>query len=106
MVRKQIQKHNFLTGGPVLQYEIPFHTNILNGDTISTVLANDDLINYTTTNFRPYMALDNQQGDNIFMVDEDRITYYDHDLVTEDRVRELVREAVMEVMNERNINVE
>ena len=103
MVRKQIQKHNFLTDGPVLQYEIPFHTNILNGDIITTVLVDN---NYTTTNFRPHMALHNQQGDNIFMVDEDRITYYNHDLVTEDRVRELVREAIIEVMNERNINVE
>jgi hypothetical protein len=100
MVRKQIQKHNFLTGGPVLQYEIPFNTNILNVDTITTVLVDN---NYTTTNFRPYMALDNQQGDNIFMVDEDRITYYGLDLVTEDRVRELVRETVMEVLNQRNI---
>jgi len=52
------------------------------------------------------MVLHNHQGDNIFRVDEDRITYYDQEIVTEDRVRELVREAVMEVMNERNINVE
>jgi hypothetical protein len=100
MIRKQIQKHNFLTGGPILQYEIPFNTNILNVDTITTVLVDN---NYTTTNFRPFMALDNQQGDNIFMVDEDRITYYGLDLVTEDRVRELVRETVMEVLNQRNI---
>jgi hypothetical protein len=103
MIRKQIQKHNFLTGGPVLQYEIPFNTNILNVDTISTVLANDDLINYTTTNFRPYMVLHNHQGDNIFRVDEDRITYYDQEIVTEDRVRDIVRETVMEVLNQRNI---
>lgn len=102
MVKKQIQKHNFLTGGPVLQYEIPFYTNILNGDNI--VMGYD--MGYATTNFRPHMALHNHQGDNIFMVDEDRITYYDHDLVTEDRVRDIVREAIMEVMNERNINVE
>jgi|694.fasta_scaffold98704_4 hypothetical protein len=103
MIRKQIQKHNFLTGGPILQYEIPFNTNILNVDTITTVLVDN---NYTTTNFRPHMVLHNHQGDNIFRVDEDRITYYDQEIVTEDRVRDIVREAVMEVMNERNINVE
>jgi len=27
MVNKQLQKHDFLTGGPVIQYEIPFPTD-------------------------------------------------------------------------------
>jgi hypothetical protein len=27
MVKKQLQKHDFLTGGPVIQYEIPFPTD-------------------------------------------------------------------------------
>mgnify|MGYP006936346711 CR=1 FL=1 len=27
MVNKQLQKHDFLTGGPAIQYEIPFPTD-------------------------------------------------------------------------------
>ena len=27
MVNKQLQKHDFLTGGPIIQYEIPFPTD-------------------------------------------------------------------------------
>jgi len=27
MINKQLQKHDFLTGGPVIQYEIPFPTD-------------------------------------------------------------------------------
>jgi len=27
MINKQLQKHYFLTGGPVIQYEIPFPTD-------------------------------------------------------------------------------
>ena len=96
MIKKQIQKHDFLNGGPVLQYEIPFHTNILNGDYIT--IDNSNTMGYATINIQPHTALHNHQGDNIFRVDENRITYYDHDLVTENRLREIVQEIVDEYL--------
>ncbi len=104
MIKKQIQRHDFLMGGPVLQYEIPFPNEILNVDNVTTLLG-DYVINYNTTNFRPQITLNNAQGDIIFRVDEDRVVYYDQELVTEDRVREIVEERVREILNERNTDV-
>ena len=35
MVNKQLQKHDFLTGGPVIQYEIPFPNDRKKNDGIT-----------------------------------------------------------------------
>jgi hypothetical protein len=71
MVKKQIQKHNFLTGGPVIQFEIPFdNLTVIGTETTSIVFGTD--LNWGNMN----------------------------QFVTEDRVREMVREYMDQLRGE------
>lgn len=79
MVKKQIQKHNFLTGGPVLQREIYF------GD--------DWMWTSTVTN--------NQPTFDVVSFSMDVQAYYNGEpMVTEERVREIFREEYYNVLRE------
>lgn len=76
MIRKQIQKHNFLTGGPVLQREIYFGNN---WTWTSTVTDNFDEISFNT----------------------DVSAYFGgSSVVSEERVREVFREEYYNVLRE------
>jgi tryptophanase len=79
MVKKQIQSHDFLNDGPVRQYEIPFvydGINIVEG----TFLIGVDPIGFQT--------------ESIFSVSEEGVYYQNQPLVTENRLREVVREMM------------
>ena len=86
MIKKQIQKHNFLNGGPVLQYEIP----LFGGIDVGNIIIGEQNI------FTPQFILNDENGNNIFRVTRDMITYQDQPLVTEDRLREILREMMNE----------
>ena len=73
MVRKQIQKHDFLSGGPVIQYEMDFGTTTIDG-----------LLGTNITWGDPTLTLTN--GIN--------------HLVTEERVREMIREYMDQLRGE------
>lgn len=95
MVKKQIQKHNFLTGGPVIQYEIPFEDG-------TTVIPNNDV----TIEFRdvrdvnPGITVNNQIGDIIFTATENELQWVGSNIPTEERVREIFREEYYNILRE------
>lgn len=82
MVKKQIQKHDFLSGGPVLQYVIPFIAD----DTIT--------IGNITNHHRPVFSMVDNDGNNIFNVNEEQINWMGRNLVTEERLIELIDQRI------------
>lgn len=97
MVKKQIQRHDFLNGGPVKQYIFDF-----NGDDTITI-GGDNNINFITAidnPFTPEFILNNNSGDNIFVVNENQLRWRGSDLVTEARFRELVLEIMSGLRSE------
>ena len=90
MVNKQLQKHDFLTGGPVLQYEIPFVNGTMNygtWDPQDIILDDDQVIPGITVN-------DNIGNNIIFQANEDTIQWMGQEVMTEERVREIVNEIL------------
>ena len=79
MIRKQIQKHNFLTGGPVLQREIYF---------------GDDWVWTTTITGNP------PTFDEVSFNMDVQSYYGGEPMVTEERVREIFREEYYNVLRE------
>lgn len=92
MIKKQIQKHNFLTGGPVLQREIYF-----GDDWTSTVTDNQIIFD---TNVDVGITIDNGAGNYIFTATENRLQWNGDDIPTEERVREIFREEYYNVLRE------
>lgn len=76
MVRKQIQKHNFLTGGPVLQREIYF-----GDDWVWTPNVTNDF-------------------DEISFNTDVSAYFGEEPMVTEERIREIFREEYYNVLRE------
>ena len=91
MIKKQIQKHNFLTGGPVSQREIYF-----GHDWTSTVTDNP----ITFANVDVGITIDNGAGNYIFTATENRLQWNGDDIPTEERVREIFREEYYNVLRE------
>ena len=94
MVKKQIQKHNFLTGGPVIQYEIPFEDGTLGFNTITP--END----FTIELINPGITVNNGIGDIIFTATENQLQWVGGDIPTEERVREIFREEYYNILRE------
>ena len=94
MIKKQIQKHNFLTGGPVLQREIYF-----GGDWAWTSTVTDNPITFDT-NVDVGITIDNGIGDIIFTATENQLQWGGSDIPTEERVREIFREEYYNVLRE------
>lgn len=86
MVRKQIQRHDFLNGGPERQYSLNF--NVEDQDPIGVVGG------FSTTQVNPQFSMVNNNGDDIFVVNENEIVWRGQTLVTEERVREIVEEEI------------
>ena len=78
MVKKQIQKHNFLTGGPVIQYEMDFGITTINGSAGALVWGDSTLIVTDNTTY----SIDISQ------------------LVTEERVRQMISEYTDQLRGE------
>ena len=92
MVKKQIQRHDFLTGGPVLQYEIPFADGTLN---YNTYTWNAQDIVFDTNQIIPGITVNDNIGNNIiFQANEDTIQWMGQEVMTEERVREIVNEIL------------
>ena len=90
MVKKQIQRHDFLTGGPVLQYEIPFADNTWDYDT----WVPQDIV-FDTNQIIPGITVNDNIGNNIiFQANEDTIQWMGQEVMTEERVREIVNEIL------------
>jgi hypothetical protein len=86
MVKKEIQGHDFLNGGPIKQYRIDF------GDGLISVHPGDITIDSNIIpTFNSRFELNDSNGDNIFLVNEDRVSWMGQNLVTEERVLELIR---------------
>lgn len=96
MVKKQIQKHNFLSGGPEIQYSLNF--NIEDQDTIGVADGNN--FAFRATQINPQFSMVDNNGDDIFVVTENQIRWRGADLVTEARVRELVLEIMSGLRSE------
>lgn len=79
MFKKQIQKHNFLTGGPVIQYEMDFGTTTINGSAGTNFVWGDSTL--TLANNLTY-SIDITQ------------------LVTEERVRQMISEYMDQLRGE------
>lgn len=85
MIKKQIQRHDFLTGGPVLQYEIPFDYDIWGAQDI---VFDPGLV-------FPGITVNGDVGNNIiFQANEDTIQWMGQEVMTEERVREIVNEIL------------
>jgi hypothetical protein len=90
MVKKQIQRHDFLTGGPVLQYEIPFVGGTWDYDT----WVPQDIV-FDTIQIIPGITVNDNIGNNIiFQANEDTIQWMGQEVMTEERVREIVNEIL------------
>jgi hypothetical protein len=90
MVKKQIQRHDFLTGGPVLQYEIPFVDGAWDYDT----WVPQDIV-FDTNQIIPGITVNDNIGNNIiFQANEDTIQWMGQEVMTEERVREIVNEIL------------
>lgn len=96
MVKKQIQKHNFLTGGPVIQYEIPFEGGTLGFNTITP----DNNLTIEFMDVNPGITVNNQIGDIIFTATENQLQWGGSDIPTEERVREIFREEYYNILRE------
>lgn len=98
MVNKQLQKHDFLTGGPVLQYEIPFVNGTMNygtWDPQDIILDDDQVIGGITNQvIRGITINDNIDNNIIFQANEDTIQWMGQEVMTEERVREIVNEIL------------
>lgn len=96
MVKKQIQKHNFLTGGPVIQYEIPFEDGTLGFNTITP----DNNLTIEFMDLNPGITVNNRIGDIIFTATENQLQWVGSDIPTEERVREIFREEYYNILRE------
>lgn len=90
MVKKQIQKHNFLSGGPEIQYSLNF--NFEDQDTIG--VAGENHFAFRTTQINPQFSMVDINGNDIFVVTEEQIRWRGADLVTEERLREIIEDRV------------
>lgn len=91
MVRKQIQKHDFLNGGPERQYSLNFNSE--GQDTINIGLGG--ITNMPQIN--PQFSIVNNNGDNIFMVTENEIRWNGQNVMTEERINEIVETRIREL---------
>lgn len=82
MFKKQIQKHNFLTGGPVLQYELPFDTEIS--------------FDFSVDNW----AIDDGPIEGQLTINDEGVLYNGEPVPTEERVREIFREEYYNILRE------
>lgn len=96
MVRKQIQKHDFLNGGPERQYSLNFNTE--DQDTIG--IAGENAFAFRATQINPQFSMVDINGDDIFVVTENQIRWRGADLVTEERLREIINSSVEERIRE------
>lgn len=97
MVKKQIQKHNFLNGGPERQYSLNF--DIEDQDTIG--IAGENIFAFrTTTQVNPQFSMVDINGNDIFVVTEEQIRWRGSDLITEERLREIINSSVEERIRE------
>ncbi len=91
MVRKQIQKHDFLNGGPERQYSLNFNSE--GQDTINIGLGGIT----NTPQINPQFSIVNNNGDNIFMVTENEIRWNGQNVMTEERINEIVETRIREL---------
>lgn len=100
MIKKQIQKHDFLTGGPEIQYRLDL-SDISFGNNLNNVTAENFIIwdadNNNIIDITPRMILRGTQDNNIFVVNENEISWNGRSLVTEERVREIVLEILRDL---------
>lgn len=85
MVKKQIQKHDFLNGGPERQYSLNFNFDAQDSINIgghNLTIGNMEQIN-------PQFSMVDTNGNDIFVVTEDQIRWRGADLVTEEKMRGL-----------------
>ena len=85
MFKKQIQRHDFLSGGPISQYEIPFQTE--------PIITNDRQTDIGIT-------FNNANGNTIFTANENGVFHGVEPLTTEERVREIFREEYYNILRE------
>ena len=97
MVKKQIQKHDFLNGGHERQNSLSF--NIDDQDTIG-IAGENIFASRTTTQVNPQFSMVDNNGNNIFVVTENQIQWRGSDLITEERVREIINSSVDERIRE------
>jgi hypothetical protein len=101
MIKKQIQKHDFLTGGPEIQYRLDL-SDISFGNNLNNVTA-ENFIMWDVgddTIITPRIILHGTQDNNIFVVNENEISWNGRTLVTEERVREIVLESLVNLRGE------
>lgn len=94
MVKKQIQGHDFLNGGPIKQYKINFAD-----DLIAAHQGDVNTANIMIPIFDSRFELNDSNGDNIFLVNKDRVSWMDQNLVTEQRVLQLINQYISNSCN-------
>jgi len=92
MFRKQIQKHDFLNGGPEKQYSLNFGVDSFGVDTPTGMFT---INNHTAIN--PQFRLNNIDNGEIFLVTENVLRWNGQNLITEDRINELVEARIREL---------
>jgi hypothetical protein len=92
MVKKWVSKHDFIGGkpkNPLINLELDYFIPIR--DDIGITIGNNE-------NFVSNITLTNPNGGDIFSVSDTGIYYQDQPLVTEDRLRDIVREMMGEYL--------
>ena len=107
---KTIPKHNFLDGSPfwcVSQREWVYIDELTGQINIPYDAPYDVDFTTTITDTPTYqgVTVTNGQGGVIFEANENQITWNGSDLMTEERVREIFREEIEEVLRRSGIEV-
>ncbi len=103
---KKIPKHNFLDGSP-FWYVSQREWGYVDGLTGQINIPYDLDFTTTITDTPTYqgVTVTNGQGGVIFEANENQITWNGSDLMTEERVREIFREEIEEVLRRSGIEV-
>lgn len=92
MVRKQIQKHDFLNGGPEIQYSLNFDVDSFGVEPATAMFT---IGNHTTIN--PQFRLTNANDGDILLVTENELRWNGQNIMTEDRINEIVEARIREL---------
>jgi len=92
MVRKQIQKHDFLNGGPEKQYSLNFDVDSF---VVDSPIGTFTIGNHAAIN--PQFRLNNIDNGEIFLVTENVLRWNGQNVITEDRINELVETRIREL---------
>jgi hypothetical protein len=83
MVKKQIQKHDFLNGGPEIQYSLNFDVDSFGVEPATTI--------------NPQFRLTNANDGDILLVTENELRWNGQNIMTEDRINEIVEARIREL---------